>query len=322
MGDGGAYAAAPVCAASAPTCPACGGELENEPLLTGHDRLHATRTGRHWVSRCPSCGTGVTFPLLSVERLATLYPPSYGPYDERIAGLAGVASRLIRTLQSRRAFRLPPLRAVRGMAPGRVVDVGCGRGDLAAVFVSGGWHTTGIDPSEAACAVARGRGVDARVGTLAGIRLESGAYDVAVFQHSLEHTPDPAADLERTREALRPGGLALITVPNFGSWQRRRFRGRWYHLDLPRHRTHFTSRGLASALERAGFEVAEMTTSTSAVGFPASVQYALSGRCLFPAGLALRVAAGLSALVLPVARVLDRLGGGGDQLHAVARRRA
>ena len=64
----------------------------------------------------------------------------------------------------------------------------------------------------------------------------------------------------------------------------------------------------------------ELTSSTSTVGLPATLQYALFGRCLFPGGLPLRVAAGLCVFVLPLARLLDRLGGGGDQLHAVARR--
>jgi hypothetical protein len=56
------------------------------------------------------------------------------------------------------------------------------------------------------------------------------------------------------------------------------------------------------------------------VGLWASVQYRVWGRCLFPEGLALRVAAGLCALGLPLATLADRLGGGGDLLHATARR--
>jgi SAM-dependent methyltransferase len=164
--------------------------------------------------------------------------------------------------------------------------------------------------------------VDVRVGTLADCELEPSAYDAAVFQHSLEHTAEPLADLQRVRAALAPGGLVAITVPNFGNWQARRLRSRWYHLDVPRHRTHFTGPGLTALLRRAGLEPAELQTSTSTVGLPASIQYRLAGRCLFPDGLPLRVASGLCVLARPVAVLLDRLGGGGDQLHAVARRAA
>jgi SAM-dependent methyltransferase len=213
-----------------------------------------------------------------------------------------------------------PLAAIASRAPARGLDVGCGRGDLAAELVNRGWAMTGVEPSENACAAARARGVDARAGTLATVGLEDTAYDAIVFQHSLEHTLDPRGDLEKVRAALAPGGVVAITVPNFGSWQARRFRDRWFHLDLPRHRTHFTRQGLEQVVRAAGLEVEEIRTSTSSVGLPATLQYRAFGRCLFPGGLKLRVAAGLCVLVLPLARLLDRIGGGGDQLHILARR--
>ncbi len=109
-------------------------------------------------------------------------------------------------------------------------------------------------------------------------------------------------------------------MPNFSNWQPRRLRSRWYHLDVPRHRTHFTPSGLTALLERSGYQLIELQTSTSTVGLPATIQYALAGRCLFPDGMTLRVASGLCALALPISRIADRLGGGGDQLHALARR--
>ena len=71
---------------------------------------------------------------------------------------------------------------------------------------------------------------------------------------------------------------------------------------------------------RAGLEPVALTTSTSQVGLPASVQYALAGRCLFPGGIKLQVAALAAAGVWPLARALDALAGDGDILHAVARR--
>jgi SAM-dependent methyltransferase len=199
--------------------------------------------------------------------------------------------------------------------------VGAGRGDLAAALVGHGWAMTAIEPSESACEIAAARGIDARAGTLQSIELEPWAYDAAIFHHSLEHVAEPVEDLRLVHAALRPGGLLLVTLPHFGSWQARRFRGRWYPLDLPRHRTHFTRGSLARAMQAAGFEVVEMTTSSSAVGLIASVQYLIAGRCLFPSGTRLRIASGLGSLTVPLARLLDRLAGDGDVLHAVAKRR-
>ncbi len=296
-------------------CLACGGEVG--AAFTGVDRMLGT-PGAFEVAVCADCGSGTTFPILEPEQLAALYPDAYGPYAETDGGLVQAISKAIRARQGRLALSRFPLKAIAARAPGRGLDVGCGRGDLAAEFVDRGWTMVGVEPSPNACDAARARGVEARVGTLATVELEPGAYDMIVFQHSLEHTLDPAGDLEKVLAALAPGGLLAVTVPNFGNWQARRFRDRWFHLDLPRHRTHFTRDGLRLLATHAGLEVQEIGTSTSTVGLPATIQYRLAGRCLFPGGLKLRVAAGLCVLTLPLARVLDR--GDGDQLHLLARR--
>ena len=206
------------------------------------------------------------------------------------------------------------------LPPGRIVDVGCGRGDLAAQLIERGWRASGVEPSEGACEVARARGIDARLGTLDTVDLEAEGYDAAVFQHSLEHVTDPSVALAKTRVALKPGGVVVVVIPNFGSWQRRRFGSRWFHLDLPRHRVHFTPKALARSMEQAGLSVVEIGTMSSAVGLPGSIQYALAGECRFPSGLPLRLATGVAYLLSPVSRLLDRLAGGGDFLWGIARR--
>jgi SAM-dependent methyltransferase len=255
-------------------------------------------------------------------QLGAFYPDEYGPYDERMTGLQRLASRAIRAFQGWNALHTQPLQELHGRAPGRGLDVGCGRGDLAALLVARGWRMTGVEPSPSACSAASARGIEALCGTLSTVALEPGAYDAVVFRHSLEHTTDPMRALEAAAGALSSGGLVLITVPNFAGWQARRFRGRWYHLDLPRHRVHFTPAALERALTGAGLRLRELSTSSSAVGLPASIQYRAFGRCLFPGGLGLRIASGLCALTLPATAALDRLAGAGDLLHVVAERPA
>ncbi|MCP9489067.1 MAG: class I SAM-dependent methyltransferase [Solirubrobacteraceae bacterium MAG38_C4-C5] len=299
-------------------CPVCAA-APDPPRVVSPDRLHGT-PGRFVVARCPRCGTGMTLPPATFHDLASYYPTGYGAYEARPHPHVRAISSVIQAAQRRAARRRPPLDAIAALPPGRGLDVGCGRGDVAAGLVGDGWRMTGVEPSDVACVVARERGVNARHGVLATVALDPGAYDAAIFQQSLEHTDDPVGDLRRTHAALRPDAVIAVSVPNAGGWQARRFGGRWYHLDLPRHRVHFTASSLARALDEAGFTDVRTSTSTSAVGLLASIQYRLWGRCLFPHGLALRVAAGLCALALPLARLADRLGGGGDLLHATARR--
>jgi len=298
------------------TCPLCATPLGPASLHTT-DRLHGT-PGRFGVAVCQGCGAGVTLPRVGAAQLAAFYPASYAPYDARVNPLVGAISRMIQAWQGWRARRTAPVDAVAALPAGRGVDVGCGRGDLAAMLATRGWQMTGVEPSAAACDAARARGVDAREGVLATVALEAGGYDAALLQQSLEHTDDPLGDLRRIHDALAPGAAVAISVPNFGGWQARRFGSRWYHLDLPRHRVHFTAGALGQALREAGFEDIRTGTSTSLVGLPASIQYRVWGRCLFPDGMRLRVASGLCVLTVPIARVANAIGGG-DVLYATAR---
>ena len=299
-------------------CPACGALLPHEPSLRGPDRLFGT-PGTFEVYLCPECGTGRTMPGVSTEDLAGLYPATYDAH--RLPGnpaLRALATLLFR-LRYRRALKSPPLGALRATQPGRLLDVGSGRGDLGVVLSEQGWDVTGLEPSEDACEEARERGVHTVRGTLTTTAEElPDGYDAIVFQHSLEHVAEPAADLADARGLLRSGGLLLVSLPNFGSWQGRRFGARWYHLDLPRHRTHFSPRGLELLLRRQGFDPIGVGTSTSMDGLAGSLEYRLFGRRRFDRGLGRYAMMAIGLALAPAGSLVNALAGDGDILTAMA----
>jgi SAM-dependent methyltransferase len=129
--------------------------------------------------------------------------------------------------------------------PARVLDAGAGRGGLVAALRARGYAAEGIDPSP------RGENVH-RAGMLEHTAAD---LDAVVMWHALEHVPDPAPALRRAAGWLRPRGVVLVAVPNLASLQARIAGGEWFHLDLPRHRTHFTTPGVRTIVERSGFEV-------------------------------------------------------------------
>lgn len=313
----------PAASGGADRCPACGGALIPEKLR-GHDRMVGT-PGEHTVSVCAICGTGATRPLVGEDGLGQFYPSDYAPYVRRTGADRSMIRRLvanaIETFLDRRFWRAFPMSQVRDNPSGDVLDVGCGRGDLLGEFAAKGWRASGLEPSVDACQAARDLGLEVRQGTLGSVDVQPGSQDVVVFQHSLEHVPDPPFALARTAEILRPDGRILISVPNFGCWQRRMFGSNWFHLDLPRHRTHFTSAGLERALCDAGFEQVETRTSSSAVGLVYSIHYRLFGHWPYKPGILAELVPLVSLAAYPFAYALDRLLGGGDFLHAIARRR-
>ena len=215
------------------TCPACAGRAE--PWLRAPGSEPADDAVYELV-RCGDCGTAAT---VGSAPAASAY--STGIYAERPHRLG----RLVGTLQ-RLALRLPRRALARaGVRRGaRVLDVGAGRGRLAAYLRELGYRAEGIDPSP------RGQGV-----TQATIEEHVARdLDAVVMWHSLEHVPEPAVAMMRAREMLRPGGVIVVAAPNVASLQASVAGRVWFHLDLPRHRTHFTPAGLRSLMSRTAIE--------------------------------------------------------------------
>jgi SAM-dependent methyltransferase len=102
-----------------------------------------------------------------------------------------------------------PLAARHLAGAGRVVDVGCGEGQIARLVAgAGAQRVVGVDASAAQLAEARRRGggpAYVRAGAEA-LPLPSGAFDAAVACLVLEHIADLDGALDEIARVLRPGG--------------------------------------------------------------------------------------------------------------------
>jgi SAM-dependent methyltransferase len=102
----------------------------------------------------------------------------------------------------------------------RVLEVGCGPGQLSLRLAGHGLQVTGVDLDPAMVGRARAnagrRGDDGRprpsflVGDAAALAFPDGAFDLVVSTLSLHHWADPAAGLAEIGRVLRPGGRALV----------------------------------------------------------------------------------------------------------------
>lgn len=136
-----------------------------------------------------------------------------------------------------------------GGRPGRLLDVGCGRGDFLTAFQDAGFSVAGVDISPAAPELAPGHEV--RVADLErdALPFPEGSFDYAFSKSVLEHTRQPVRVLRAALEGLRPGGLAIVMVP---AWETG-YRGSFY-IDHT-HITPFTLPSMEDAMTLAGFEV-------------------------------------------------------------------
>lgn len=138
-------------------------------------------------------------------------------YDRRWAETGGM-----NPLERERAAVILSLLARARLARPRILDLGCGRGELTALLGRLG-PATGIDLSGEAIAAARGRWPEIRwiAGDLFEADLAHGAYDAVVSQEVIEHVADQARYLDVAADALREGGFLVLTTPNRWVQERR-----------------------------------------------------------------------------------------------------
>jgi SAM-dependent methyltransferase len=139
--------------------------------------------------------------------------------------------------------------------PARLLDVGAGRGRFVAGALAAGYEATGIEPSSRGVEAAASIGAPVLRASVETAHFAEGGFDAVTAWHVLEHLDDPAAALARISGWLTPGGALLLGIPNLASLQARIGGERWYHLDVPRHRVHFTAAGISALLDRCGYEI-------------------------------------------------------------------
>jgi len=145
---------------------------------------------------------------------------------------------------------------------GRLLDVGCGPGLLLEEARRRGYGVAGCDVSAWAVDYARQQGLDARAGLLEALAYPPASVDIALANHTLEHVPDPLPFLREMGRILKPDGLLVIGVPNFGSLMSSVMRERWHALLPDQHYWHFTPATLARMLREAGFVPRRVITQT------------------------------------------------------------
>jgi 2-polyprenyl-3-methyl-5-hydroxy-6-metoxy-1,4-benzoquinol methylase len=156
-------------------------------------------------------------------------------------------------------------RRVAALAPGRMLDVGCGDGRLAREIkrVLPGVVIHGCDLSPSA--LSRAEGVDRQYTVDLNVDrlLEADhSLDMVVASEVIEHLVEPARAVAECRRVLKPGGHVLITVPNVAFW---RFRVQAVRGQVPevtadeRHLHSFNAASLTRLLTSAGFDITVMT---------------------------------------------------------------
>ncbi len=101
-------------------------------------------------------------------------------------------------------------------AGGSGLEIGCGLGE----FLQGSPGYAGVDYDPQLVAICVERGLPVTVGNASDTGKAGGAYGAVLLDNVLEHLDEPDACFAEIVRVLKPGGRALIAVPNANGYRR------------------------------------------------------------------------------------------------------
>jgi 2-polyprenyl-3-methyl-5-hydroxy-6-metoxy-1,4-benzoquinol methylase len=105
-----------------------------------------------------------------------------------------------------------------GDFPRRILDIGCGPGELGHVLKRRGHFVFGVDSLKPRLELDGFEQADIGQGLPSSI---SGSFDWVLLADVLEHMADPQRLLSEAKQRLSPGGTLLVSLPNAVHWSMR-----------------------------------------------------------------------------------------------------
>lgn len=288
-------------------CPCCGGADSELAYELVQDWTFEAAPGRWAYWHCLKCSALYLNPRPNIVSIGQAYARYY-THDEGVVSLKQwFKRRLVNAcfsswykvnlyprflLPDFMSLALRPLRrrlvvpfgleALVDLPKGRLMDVGCGSGGFLQLASQLGWACSGLELDPAAARAARKFGLHIEEGSYDLLTAYPEGFDCIVCSHVLEHVHSPLDMLDKLYQALKPGGVLLLSTPNAQSQAGIFFGAHWRGLEAPRHLVIPAAPFLRDYLNAMGFKVSQRIVD----GFPTIAEsLSIQRRCGIEGGI-------------------------------------
>lgn len=209
--------------------------------------------------RCTNAGYGHHPQIVECNHCGYVYANPRPDTDQLLSAYTAVEDETY--LQEREGRELTfekhlaSLEKIIGSANGRrLLDVGAYIGVFVEIAQKAGWEACGVEPSEWAVGVAQKHGLPVIQGTQDAPELAGQTFDVVTMWDVIEHVDDPAGEIQKAYNLLKPGGTLVLHTMDIDSLTARLMGKRWPWL-MDMHIHYFSQATLAQMLQQKGFTI-------------------------------------------------------------------
>lgn len=232
-------------------------------LQSAYDNVsdHCFPNPHRWhYQRCATCQSLILSARPNEQDLVAYYPHASAPASSRESQriitrlFSAVYSHHVYGHQARAITRLLKVKKGKGK---KLLDIGCGEGELLRECQALGFTVVGVEQRPEAVARVNAMGIQtmcASVDTVDSFFAKE-SFDVVTAFHVIEHITTPHQALAKWVTLLKPGGILILGAPVIDSLQADIFGRHWSAMRAaPRHVSIPSKQALVALLSRAGFE--------------------------------------------------------------------
>lgn len=127
-----------------------------------------------------------------------------------------------------------------------LLDIGAGTGSFLEKGIQNNWKVTGVEPNDNARKIAMTKGIQLEKNLK---NIPSQKFDVITMWHVLEHLPNLDKQIKEILSKLKKEGYLVIAVPNYKSYDAKKYKKYWAAYDTPRHLWHFSRNSISKLFE-------------------------------------------------------------------------
>jgi len=158
--------------------------------------------------------------------------------------------------------RLSALDPTTGENSPRLLEIGCGIGDLLDDAQNLGFHVVGYETSALRAQFVHDHlGLEVVVGAIETASLVPESFDVIVIKNTLASVQDPQQLVRTAIQLLKPYGVLYIMTVNFDSWLCQLLKTNWTGLQLSGQKWFFTVSSLNEFMLKESLELQNISTS-------------------------------------------------------------
>jgi len=192
------------------------------------------------VLTCINCHFAFTQDFPSEDEIGKYYEASdYISHTDTNIGIINKLYHVVRKISLNSKAKL--INYVSGKKTGNLLDIGAGTGYFLNKIKQSGWNVTGIEKAEIPRQQTKERfGIECFESEYLFKTIPE-TFDIVTMWHVLEHVQNLNETVKQIHSILKPGGAAIIALPNKNSTDAKYYKENWAAYDVPRHLWHFSA---------------------------------------------------------------------------------